>query len=122
MHPRTLARVQALGRVTFGAGLAVAPGAVAGAWVGGPGERPGGRVLAVAMGARDLAIGLGVLRSLGSSHGASAWIRAGVLADTADLVATLRERDELPTVAVPVVAAMAAGSVALGLWLQNALD
>src|SRR4051812_15321000 len=122
MDSRTLARIQALGRVAFGAGLAVAPSTVAGTWVGGPAERSGGRVLAVAMGARDLAIGVGILRALGGSHGASAWIRAGVLADTADLVATVRERDELPTLAVPVVAAMAAGSVALGLYLQTRLD
>jgi hypothetical protein len=122
MDPRTIARGQALGRVAFGFGLVVAPSAVAGAWVGGPAERPGGRVLAVAMGARDLAIGLALLRALGRSNGAGAWIRAGMLADTADLVATLRERDELPTVAVPVVAAMAAGSVVLGLYLQTRLD
>jgi hypothetical protein len=122
MDPRTIARGQALGRVAFGFGLVVAPSAVAGAWVGGPAERPGGRVLAVAMGARDLAIGLALLRALGRSNGAGAWIRAGMLADTADLVATLRERDELPTVAVPVVAAMAAGSVVVGLYLQTQLD
>jgi len=122
MDPSTLARVHALGRVAFGVGLVVAPSVVAGPWVGDPAERPGGRVLAVAMGARDLAIGLGAVRSLGGSTGARAWIRAGVLADIADLVATLRERDELPTVAVPVVAAMAAGSVAFGLWLQTELD
>src|SRR5688572_15403339 len=96
MDARTLVRAQALGRIAFGAALLVAPGAVAGAWVGGPAERGGGRVLAVSMGARDLAIGVGALRAVGRSDGAAAWIRAGVLADTADLVATLRERDELP--------------------------
>jgi hypothetical protein len=122
MDARTLARAQALGRIAFGAALLVAPGAVAGAWVGGPAERAGGRVLAVSMGARDLALGVGALRAVGRSDGAAAWIRAGVLADTADLVATLRERDELPAASVPGVAVLAAASAALGAWLQAVLD
>lgn len=122
MDARTLARAQALGRIAFGAALIVAPGAVAGPWVGDPAERAGGRVLAVSMGARDLALGVGQLRAVGRSGGAAAWIRAGVLADTADLVATLRERDALPAVSVPGVAALAAASAALGAWLQAVVD
>jgi hypothetical protein len=121
MDPRTLARAQALGRIGFGAGLMLAPGAVAGAWVGDPAERPGGRVLAIAMGARDLAIGLGTLGAAGRRCG-PAWIRAGMLADAADLVATLRTREALPAPAVPATVTVAAASVALGAWLQHALD
>jgi hypothetical protein len=122
MDARMLARAQALGRVALGGGLAVAPATVAGAWVGAPVDRPGGRVLAVAMGARDVGIGLGMLSAVRRRRGARPWVRAAMLADAADLVATLRARDQLPPLAVPAVAAMAAGSVALGAWLQLALD
>ena len=45
-----------------------------------------------------------------------------MLADAADLVATLRGRGSLPPAAVPVVAALAGGSVVLGAWLQRELD
>ena len=45
-----------------------------------------------------------------------------MLADAADLVATLRARDDLPPLAVPAVAAIAGGSVLLGAYLQAALD
>ncbi len=45
-----------------------------------------------------------------------------MLADAADLVATLRARDALPPLAVPAVAALAGGSVVLGAWLQAAVD
>ena len=122
METRTIARAHALGRVAFGAGLALAPGLVAGAWVGAPADRPGGQVLAIAMGGRDVAIGLGAFRAIGQGRGAASWVRAGMLADSADLVATIRAGDDLPPLIVPVVGAMAAASVLLGAWLQAALD
>ena len=45
-----------------------------------------------------------------------------MLADAADLVATLRAHDELPPVALAGVTLMAAGSMAAGLWLAHELD
>jgi hypothetical protein len=122
MDARKAARAQALGRIAFGAGLALAPGPVAGAWVGGPADTRGGQVLAAAMGARDVGIGVGMLRAAGRRRGVRPWVRAGMLADGADLAATLRARDDLPAATVPLVAAMAAGSVLLGAWLHTALD
>ena len=122
MEPRTVARLHVLGRAVIGGGLVVAPRVFAGGWVGGAARKPGGQVLAAALGARDVAIALGALRSLRAGHGAGPWLRAGVLADLVDLVATLRARDSLPPLAGPGVAALAGGSVALGAWLQSAVD
>ena len=119
MTARTLAGLQAAGRILLGGGLAAAPSLVAGGWVGSVADRPGGRALATGLGARDVAIALGTLAALRNGHGARPWLRAGMLADAADLAATLRARDGLPPVAVPVVAALAGGSVALGAWLQR---
>jgi hypothetical protein len=45
-----------------------------------------------------------------------------VLADAADLAATLRARDDLPPAAVAAVTVIAGGSTLLGLWFQAALD
>jgi len=100
----------------------VAPGAVAGGWVGGVADRREGQALSIGLGARDVAIAVGALRALRAGHGAAAWLRAGVLADAADLAATLRARQSLPAVAVPVVSAMAGGSALLGAWLQAVVD
>jgi len=122
MDTRSLARRQALGRLALGIGLVVAPGAVAGGWVGGVADRREGQALSIGLGARDVAIAVGALRALGAGHGASAWLRAGVLADAADLAATLRARQSLPAFAVPVVSAMAGGSALLGAWLQAVVD
>jgi len=122
MDARSLARLQALGRLGLGAGLMVAPGAVAGGWVGGVADRREGQTLAIAAGARDVAIALGALRAIGARHGAAGWVRAGVLADAADAAATWRARDSIPPLAVPAVLALAGGSALLGLWLQTAVD
>jgi hypothetical protein len=122
MTPRSLARLQATGRVVLGAGIAAAPSLVAGGWVGAVADKPGGRALATGLGARDVAIALGTAAALRNGHGARPWLRAGMLADAADLVATLRARDALAPIAVPVVVAMAGGSVLLGAWLQRELD
>ena len=121
MDARAIARLQALGRLGLGAGLALAPEKLAGAWVGGAADRPGGQTLAIGLGARDAALALGALRALSAGRGAGAWLRAGMVADAADLAATLRARDDLPPLAVPAVAALAGSSLLLGAWLQSAV-
>jgi hypothetical protein len=122
MTARKLARLQAYGRVALGGGLVLAPGLLAGGWVGGVADKRGGQALAIGLGARDVALAAGALRALSSRSGAAPWLRAGIAADAADLYATIRARDELPPLAAPAVGALAAGSALLGLYLQAALD
>jgi hypothetical protein len=122
MDARSIAGLQALGRLGLGAGLVLAPGVFAGGWVGGVADRREGQTLAIAAGARDVAIALGALRALERRGGAAGWVRAGLLADAADAYATWRARDSLPALAAPAVLAIAGGSAALGLWLQSAVD
>jgi len=122
MDARSITRLLALGRLALGAGLVAAPGRVAGGWVGAVADKHEGQVLVVGLGARDAALGLGALRALSAGHGAPDWIRAGMIADAADLVAAVRARDSLPPLAIPAVVALAGGSLALGAWLQSAVD
>ena len=122
MDARSLARIHALGRVVVGAALTVAPGRAGAGWFGRDAGRPGTRVATRALGARDVAIGLGTAYAAGQDDGARPWLRAGVLADATDLAATLRARDDLSTAAVVGVGVIAGGSVLLGLWFQAALD
>jgi hypothetical protein len=117
---RALASGQAAGRAAIGAALAVAPGVAARGWIGrSKASDPATQVVTTAVGARDLAIALGVGASLRAGRGARTWLLAGALADTADLVATLRSRDALSTAAVVGVSALAASSAALGVWLAQ---
>jgi hypothetical protein len=122
MDARTLARVQALGRVAVGTALTLAPGRAGAGWMGHDARRPATQVAISALGARDLAIGLGAAYAAGQGYGAGPWLRAGVLADATDLAATLRARDHLSPLAVAGVGAIAAGSALLGLWLSRELD
>lgn len=121
--PRDLARVQALGRVVAGAALIAAPEAVASGWIGRrDARRTQTKVVVRAMGVRDLGLGLGQARAVAGGFGAPPWIAAGILADATDLVTTWRARDEVPTLGVAAIAAMAGGSALLGLWLARAVD
>ena len=122
MDARSLARIHALGRVVVGGALTVAPGRAGAGWFGPDARRPGTRVATRALGARDVAIGLGTAYTAGQDDGARPWLLAGVLADATDLAATLRARDDLSTAAVVGVGVIAGGSVLLGLWFQAALD
>ena len=95
MDARKLAREQALGRVLVGAGLTLAPGARRGRpGSGRDSRRPATQVAIRALGARDLAIGLGTAYTAGQGYGARPWVLAGILADATDLAATLRARDD----------------------------
>jgi hypothetical protein len=121
--PRDIARLQAAGRVVLGGALAVAPRRTASAWLGPrDAHRTTTAVVASAMGARDLGIGIGTARAVQAGFGARPWLIAGILGDVADMVATLRARDDLPAIGVAGIAALAGGSAALGVWLHRELD
>jgi hypothetical protein len=122
MEARSIACLHALGRAALGAGLVAAPGLFAGVWVGSAADKRDGQALAIGLGARDVALALGALPAIRAGRGTRPWLRAGMVADAGDLLATLRARDALPPLAVPAISAMAAGSVLLGAWLQAELD
>jgi hypothetical protein len=102
-------------RVAIGLSLIVEPRIATAQWIGRSHKTAAGRVLARALGARDMAVGLGTLLGL-SRRAVSPWLLAGMLCDTADLVVTIAERDSLPAAAVPVVGAAAGLGVALGAY------
>ena len=122
MTARTVAHVYALGRLGLGCALVATPSFAARPWLGDAADAPGTRAVVVGFGARDVGIALGTLTALWSGRGATGWLRAGMVSDAADLVGTWMERDALPRMAGPGVAAMAAGGVLCSAWLQSRLD
>ena len=122
MDRQGLVRTHALGRAALGAALVCAPGRLGRPWLGPLGDRSGTKVAVAALGARDVAIGLGTSWAAGAGTGARPWLLAGVLADMVDLVATVRARDTLPALGVFGVGTLAAGSAALGGWLALGAD
>ncbi len=116
MDASSVARLLALGRLVLGAGLTVAPGLVARAWVGSDGASTGAKVLGAGFGARDVAIGAGLWHALDTDGDARAWLLAGAAGDVADLVATLAARRSLPLLGRVGVAAVAATGAGLSVW------
>jgi hypothetical protein len=115
MDVTSLARGLALNRISFGAGLILAPRLYARSWVGSDAAgQDSTTVLARALGARDVVLGAGGLLALrdGDTDRARQWFAAQGITDAVDLVATLAARG-LPLPARTFAAAMAAGSAAI---------
>ena len=114
---RTLATGLAVNRILFGVNFLRSPTRAGRLWVGGrAARRPENRVFGRALGARDLALGLGALRALqeGDDAAARAWMAGHALSDGADLIATLTARRELPAGPAAFALAMAGASTAIG--------
>jgi hypothetical protein len=122
MEPRDLAIAQARGRMAFGAAFVLAPGLAARGWVGADALRPGAKVLCRALGARDLALGLGVVIAIDRGAPVRGWLEGSALADAMDFVATLRAGDSLPPAGRWGVLALAGGSAAVAAWLARTVD
>jgi hypothetical protein len=112
MDAALTARLVAAGRIGFGLALIVSPERVTTLWLGGDAARAGTRVATRGLGARDLALGAGVLAVPESQL--RPWVAAAILADTADLIATVAAGDSLPLAGRLLVGAVASGGVALG--------
>jgi hypothetical protein len=111
MELTTLARGLALNRISFGTGLILLPGVFARTWVGSDSASdPATRMLARALGARDVALGAGGLLALqaGDAERAQRWFAAQGVTDAVDLLATLAARG------VPLPARLLAGTLAAG--------
>ena len=115
----------AVGRTALGVVALASPTLVARPWVGEV-TGPAAQVLGRALGGRDLALGLGALGALagvgdGTQAGAAsaAWVGAGALADSLDVLATLASWRELPPGGRWLVLGSAGGAAlagAAGAW------
>lgn len=120
MRRNDVIRGLAVLRAGVGAGLVVAPGLAGRIWVGEDAAGRGTRVLARALGARDLVLGTTALRSLADQDevAAARLTQLGVLADGADLMATLVAGRHLTghrRWSMPLIAA-AVGAVGGSVW------
>jgi hypothetical protein len=92
-----LAALISLVRVVFGGAVIAAPKLMERVWIGKQARLPGAQVLARAVGARDLALGLGGLQSAGRDDGsASRWLAAAAVSDAVDFGATLAAGRGIP--------------------------
>jgi hypothetical protein len=106
---RTVAILNGLARTGLGVVAIAAPALPLAPWVGAAAAEPSARLLARALGGRDLAIGLGTLRAIWRDEPLAGWVAAGGLADAGDVAATLGRFASLPRVGRWAVLAAAAG-------------
>ena len=124
MSPRPFAIALAINRTLFGIRFVLQPEEAGRVWIGKrAAKRSQTQVFARALGARDLALGLGALRALEQRDTAAArlWMAAHTLSDGTDLVATLMAEDDLPRGAFAFAVGMAAASTAIGAWSAASL-
>lgn len=97
---RRAAWAVAAGRVALGLTAVAWPSVPARPWVGGAADDLTARVFGRALGARDIALGLGAVRALrhqaAEPGSARAWVAAGALSDAFDVAISLASWRELP--------------------------
>jgi|SRR5580704_3615869 hypothetical protein len=105
----------AAGRAAIGVTALAWPAVPSRPWVGAAADDLAARVFARALGARDLALGLGALTALQAQDAsASLWVAAGALSDALDVAASLASWRELPRVGRWLVVGSAAGAALTG--------
>jgi len=125
---RYAATAVAAGRVALGVTALARPSVPARPWVGASADELGARVFGQALGARDIALGLGALAALrippagpagtgaraAGARAAGAWVAAGALSDALDVAITAAAWPELPQTTRWLVAAAAGGAAVAG--------
>src|ERR687897_957349 len=106
MEARDLAVGLAGGRVCIGGAVLFGAGGVGGAVVG----------------ARDLALGIGVLATLDRNGPVRGWLRASAVVDGLDAAGSLLGRRHLRPTVFPAAAAAASSGALLSGWLAGRLD
>jgi len=115
---RYAATAAAVARVAVGVAALTWPSVPARPWVGASGDELTAEVLGRALGARDLALGLGTLAAIRRSPAgpwpAGALYAAGALSDALDVSITVAAWRRLPKVGRWLVAGSAAGAAVAG--------
>ena len=108
---RILTAFISLGRILFGSVFISQPKVMDQGWIGKQARLPGAQVLTRAVGARDLALGLGGLQAAVRNDGsARPWMAAAALCDAVDFGATYAAGRKIPRSARTSVLAVAAGA------------
>jgi hypothetical protein len=106
---RIFAGLISFGRFLFGVAFIAEPKLMERAWIGKQARLPGAQLLARAVGARDLVLGLGGLQAVSRDDGsARPWMAAAGVCDAVDFGATLAAGRGIPRQARTGVLAIAA--------------
>jgi hypothetical protein len=122
MEERNMAAVLARGRIAIGVVSLLAPGLVARTMTGRDGARSGTTLFAGMVGARDVALGFGLLSALDHGAPVRGWLEASALVDGIDVAACLLARHHIRTTVLPGAVGLAATGALLSAWLSRQID
>jgi hypothetical protein len=122
VDPRELARQIAIARLATGVVLMALPKLSARVWLGSDGARPAGRILTRALGAREVAIGSGVLLAMRRDAPVRGWVEAGAFVDGVDFALMLGAGDRVPAASRWGVALAAGAGAAAGAAVAPGLE
>ncbi len=121
MDETSVALISARGRIAFGVVAAAAPSLVTRIMTGT--KKPKGEAVFVRMfGARDAALGLGSVIAIDHGTPVRGWLEATAMADLADAVTAVLERDSLTPNAFIGTVGIATASALLNVFLSRRLD
>lgn len=119
---RQLAQTVAWGRIAIGVTAMVAPSLPLRPWVGDLAGDRRGKLLARSLGARDLALGLGVVLAMKHDAPVRGWVEGSGLADAGDVLSTLLAFGKLPRSGRWLVLLSAAGAAAAARLASQYVD
>jgi hypothetical protein len=114
-------RTFAMGRIGIGAVAVLVPRLVLRPWLGKGNNTPATRMLTRMVGARDIALGMGVVFALNHDAPVRGWLEAATVADGGDFVATLLGFRHLPRLTAIASALSSIGGAAYGRRLVSEL-
>jgi hypothetical protein len=117
-----MAMTNGLGRMAFGAAMVLSPGRAFSAWVGRDAETTGAKVIGAGFGARDFALGAGLIWALQRDEPAHAWLVGAAISDATDFAASLLAGDDIPKAGRLAIMAIAAGAAVQSAVLAATVD
>ena len=117
-----MALTNGIGRMVFGSTMVLSPGRAFRPWVGSDAESTGAKVLGAGFGARDFALGAGLVWALQRKEPAHAWLVGAAVSDVADFTASVLAGDDIPKAGRLAVMAIAAGSAVQCAVLAGMID
>ncbi|HJR45539.1 MAG TPA: hypothetical protein VJ927_08020 [Actinomycetota bacterium] len=121
MEDRDLARLLAWGRIGIGLAGVLMPRFLARVWTGAPQPDFPTNMIARGLGARDIAIGAGLLASLEGAGSPRMWLQAGAAADASDALGTMSSFSDLGGLRASGLLALEVGAAVVGLRLADEL-
>jgi hypothetical protein len=122
MNEKEMARILGLVRTVLGVGMLLMPKTSVRALIGQEAKPYPTNMFARGLGARDAAIGIGILAALENDAPVRGWLEASALSDIGDAIGTLSAWRDLPGLRRLLLLVTEVGVATLAMQLASALD